>query len=188
MGKVDYNSENEWFFPTRGARFHARFAYVTDNFVKMKDETGIRDYFAMWRMSFPMGKYLSIQPMLYGRMLVGKNPPFIISNVIGGEWFGHYLEQQMPFAGIGHIEQAWDKFVAAQMQVQVNLSENNIIQLRAAAGQNSDELKTLLDYRTMIGGSLSYHYNTIFGPLGATVGYCNIPKKVSFFVNLGFVF
>ena len=188
VGKVDYNSENEWYFPTRGARFHARFAYVTDNFVKMKDETGIRDYFAMWRMSFPMGKYLSIQPMLYGRMLVGKNPPFIISNVIGGEWFGHYLEQQMPFAGIGHIEQAWDKFVAAQMQVQVNLSENNIIQLRAAAGQNSDELKTLLDYRTMIGGSLSYHYNTIFGPLGATVGYCNIPKKVSFFVNLGFVF
>ena len=40
----------------------------------------------------------------------------------------------------------------------------------------------------MIGGSLSYHYNTIFGPLDATVGYCNIPKKVSFFVNLGFVF
>ena len=188
VGQVNYNSEDEWYFPTRGAKFNARFAYVTDNFVKMKGETGLRDYSAMWRMSFPMGKHLSVQPMLYGRMLFGKNPPFIISNTVGGEWFGHYFEQQMPFAGMGYVEQAWDKFVAAQMQAQVKLGESNIILWRFGAGQNADELKDLLDYRTMLGGSLGYYYNTMFGPLGATVGYNNISKKVSFFVNLGFVF
>ncbi|MBR5035845.1 MAG: patatin, partial [Prevotella sp.] len=115
-------------------------------------------------------------------------PPLIISNMIGGEWFGHYFEQQTPFPGIGHVEMAWDKLVAAQLQGQVNLTQNNIVLLCLAAGQNADELKELLDYRTMLGASASYYYNTMFGPLGATLSYCNLTKKPLFFVNLGFVF
>ncbi len=188
IGQVDYNSENEWYFPTRGAKFKARFAYVTDNFVELKDAVGLREYAAMWRMSFPLSRYLTIQPMLYGRLLFGENPPFIISNYVGGQWFGHYMEQQTPFAGITNVEQAWDKLLAAQLQAQVNLTQNNIVLLRLAAGQNADEMKELLDQSTMIGTSLGYYYNTMFGPLGATVGYCNITKKLSFFINLGFVF
>ena len=98
------------------------------------------------------------------------------------------MEQQTPFAGITNVEQAWDKLLAAQLQAQVNLTQNNIVLLRLAAGQNADEMKELLDQSTMIGTSLGYYYNTMFGPLGATVGYCNITKKLSFFINLGFVF
>lgn len=188
LAEVNYNSENEWYFPTRGAKFRARFSYITDDFVRLRDETGILEYNAMWRMSFRMSRHLVFRPMLYGRMLFGKNPPFIISNVIGGQWFGHYMDHQVPFAGIDNVEQAWDKLVAAQMTAQVNLTQNNIVQLRFAAGQNADELENLLDHSTMLGGTLSYYYNTMFGPLGASVGYCNITKKPSFFVNLGFVF
>ena len=185
---MNYNSENNWYFPTRGAKFMARFTYYTDNFYSLNDHTGISELYGMWRMSFAANKYLSFQPMLYGRMLFGKTPPLIISNMIGGEWFGHYFEQQVPFAGIGHVEMAWDKLLAAQLQGQVNLTENNIVLLRVAAGQNADELKNLLDYRTMLGFSAGYYYNTMFGPLGATLSYCNITKKANFFINLGFVF
>ena len=188
IGQVNYNSEDEWFFPRRGARSFARYSYITDNFVKMKGHTGIREYSAMWRMSFGMGKHFTLQPMLYGRMLFGENPPFIVSNIIGGEWFGHYVEQQQPFVGIGHVEQAWDKFVAAQLKGQINLTQNNIILLKVAAGQNADEIKDLLDHSTMLGGSVGYFYNTMFGPLGATLSYCNLNKKPDFFINLGFVF
>ena len=185
---IYYNSEDEWFFPRRGAQFRAKFTYYTDNFVGIDGKAGIRVFDAMWRMSFRNGKYLTIQPMLYGRMLFGRAPSFYISNTVGGEWFGNYVEQQLPFAGIRHIEQAWDKMVAAQLQAQVNLTQNNIIMLRLAAGQNADELKDLLDYRTMLGTSLSYYYNTMLGPLGATVGYSNTTKKLSGYINLGFVF
>ena len=186
--KVDYNGENEWYFPTRGAKFMARYTYYTDNFYEMNDHTGISEINAMWRMSFALNKHIALRPMLYGRMLFGTRPPLIISNMIGGEWFGHYFEQQTPFPGIGHVEMAWDKLIAAQLQGQVNLTQNNIVLVSLAAGQNSDELKDLLDYRTMLGASASYYYNTMFGPLGATLSYCNLTKKPLFFVNLGFVF
>ena len=126
--------------------------------------------------------------MIYGRLLSGDHTPFIIQNKIGGEWFSHYLEEQMPFAGIGYIEQAWDKLIAAQIQGQLNLTENNIVLVRFAAGQDANKMKDLFDHKTMFGGSVSYYYNSMFGPVGATVGYSSVTEKPMFYVNLGFVF
>ena len=187
-GSVDYNSENEYFFPTRGARFSARFAYVTDNFVSLKGKSGLRDYSAMWRMSFPLSRHVSVQPMLYGRLLFGENVPMLLSNMMGGEWFDYYLEQQLPFAGVGNLQMAWDKMLAAQMQVQVNITKNNVVMARFAAGQDANALSELLEHRTMLGGQLSYYYNMMLGPLGGSIGYSNLTKKLYFYINLGFVF
>lgn len=188
QAKVEYNSEDDWFFPTRGARFNARFAYYTDNFATLDDETGTREYFASWRKSFPIGRMVTIQPMLYGRVLEGNATPFIIRNVIGGEWFGHYVEAQMPFAGMGYVEQAWDKFFAAQAQAQLRLTENNYVLFRFVAAQDADEFNDIFEHKTMIGTSLSYYYKTMLGPLGATVGWSSVTEKPLFYINLGYVF
>lgn len=188
QGKVEYNSEDDWFFPTRGARFNARFAYYTDNFATLDDETGTREYFASWRKSFPIGSMVTLQPMLYGRVLEGNATPFILRNAIGGEWFGHYVESNMPFAGMGYVEQAWDKFFAAQVQSQLRLTENNYVLFRFVAAQDANKFKHIFDHHTMIGTSLSYYYKTMFGPLGATVGWSNVTEKPLFYINLGYVF
>ena len=186
--KAWYNSENDWYFPTSGARLHARFAYYTDNFALLDGKVGIRDYSMIGRMNIPIGSKLSLQPMLYGRALYCDDVPFVLSNVIGGEWYGHYFDEQMPFAGVGNVELAWDKMVAAQMQAQYRLTKNNILLLRFAAGQDGQTFHELLHHRTMLGGSLCYYYNSIFGPLGGSLGYNNLTKRLSYYINLGFVF
>ena len=185
---VDYNSENEWYFPTRGARFRARFAYYTDNFVSLDHSTGLRDYSAMWRMSFPLNRYISIQPMFYGRLLFGESVPFMLSNMKGSDWMGHYVEHQMPFTGLTHADLSWNKFLAAQLQGQLNITQNNIVLLRVVAAHDSDDFSDILKHKTMVGTSISYYYNMMFGPLGGSLGYNNITRKPSFYVNLGFVF
>ncbi|MBO4551448.1 MAG: patatin-like phospholipase family protein, partial [Bacteroidaceae bacterium] len=67
-GRMNYNSEDNWYFPTRGARFNAEYAYLTDNFVQLDDQAGMSEVKANWRMSFPIGRRFAIQPMLYGRL------------------------------------------------------------------------------------------------------------------------
>jgi len=187
--EVTYNSENEWYFPTRGSKFCARYSYMTDNFVELDDHIGTTEISAMWRKSLSVTDHWVIQPMLYGRLLQGKYVPLMKSNVIGGEWFGQYLPQQLPFAGVGHIELQWNKMVAAQMQTQFMLSKSSIVLLRVAAAQNADEYSDILKKRTMLGTSMSYYYNSsLIGPIGATVGYSNVTKEPSFYINLGFVF
>ncbi len=196
--RINYNSEDNWYFPTRGARFKAGYAYVTNDFAQLKErdaegktigkKAGMSEVNANWRMSFPIGYHFTFQPMLYGRLLFGTIIPPVFGNTIGGNWFGHYVEQQMPFAGIGNMEYIDHQFVAAQLQAQGRLTENNYVLARVAVAQQGDHLGDLFDHRTLIGGQLAYYYNTIVGPVGATLGYSNHTKKLYFFLNLGYVF
>ena len=187
-GRADYNSEDNWIFPTRGVRFKAEYAYLTDNFLRLGGQTGLSDVSANWRMSFTFGKRFTLQPMVYGRLLFGDVVPLFYGNIIGGNWFGHYIQQQMPFAGVGNMEYIGKQFVAAQLQGQQRIGRNHYILLRFAAGQQSNKLKDLFDDRTLLGGQIAYYYNTIFGPLGATLGYSNHTKMPYFFLDLGYEF
>jgi len=196
--RLAFNSEDDWNFPTRGARFNAEYAYLTNDFAqldvvdtdgnKQGKTTGMSDVSADWRMSFTIGSRFTIQPMVYGRLLFGSYVPAVFGNTIGGEWFGHYVEQQMPFAGIGNMEYVRQQFVAAQLQAQERIGKSSFVLLRVSAGQQSEKLKNLFDYRTMTGAQIAYYYNTVFGPVGATLGYSNHTKKGYFFINLGYEF
>ena len=193
---LNYNGEDNWYFPTRGARFKAEYAYITNDFAQLDDrssedggkKTGLSEVNANWRMSFTFGSRFTIQPMLYGRLLFGSVVPPVFGNTIGGEWFAHYVEQQMPFAGIGNMEYISHHFLAAQLQAQQRIGTSSYLLFRVAGGQQADHLKDLLDHRTLLGGQVAYYYNTIFGPVGASLGYSNRTKEPYFFLNLGYVF
>ena len=185
---VNYNSENEWYFPTRGTRLHAHFAYHTDNFINLDDQTGMREYTLAARTNIPLTDKLALQAMIGGRLLYTDDVPFVLSNMMGGEWYGHKFLQQIPFAGVGNLELSWDKLYAAQLQAQYKLTANNNLLLRLAVGQDGQSVKEMFQSKAMLGGSVSYYYNTMFGPLGGSLGYSNLTKKLYFYVNLGFVF
>lgn len=196
--RLNYNSEDQWNFPTRGTRFKAEYAYVTNDFAKLDNlaadgtklgkSTGMSEISADWRMSFTIGSRFTLQPMIYGRLLFGSVIPIVFSNAIGTDWFGHYVEQQMPFAGVGRIEYVDHQFVAVQLQAQENLGSNHYVQLRLAGAQQADDVANLLDRRTMLGAQLAYYYNTMFGPVGATLGYSNRTKDPYFYLSLGYEF
>ena len=126
--------------------------------------------------------------MVYGRLLHGDVVPMIFANNVGGNWFGHYIEQQMPFAGIGNVEFVANQFVAAQLQGQLRIATNNFVLLRVAVAQQAEKLKELFDHKTLYGIQGAYYYKTMFGPLGATFGYSNRTKKPYFFLDLGYEF
>ena len=196
--RLAFNSEDNWHFPTRGARFNAEYVYLTNDFsqldvrdddgMKLGKVTGMSSVSSNWRMSFALGSRFVIQPMFYGRLLFGSLVPPVFGNTVGGEWFGHYVEQQMPFAGIGNMEYVNHQFVTAQLQAQQRIGKNNYVLLRVAGGQQADKTKELLDHHTLLGVQGAYYYNTIFGPVGATLGYSNHTKEAYLFVNLGYEF
>ena len=186
--RINYNSEDNWYFPTRGSRFKAEYSYMTDDFVQLDDKPGMSEVNANWRTSLTFGHRFTLQPMVYGRLLFGTVIPPAFGNTIGGDWFGHYVEQQMPFAGIGNMEYVGHQFVAAQLQAQERIGGNSYVLLRVAGAQQADHLRNLLDHSTLIGGQIAYYYNTIVGPVSANVGYSNRTKKPYFYLNLGYEF
>ena len=196
--RLNYNSEDNWIFPTRGSRFNAEYAYVTNNFAKLNERAsdgsvvgkkpGMSEVSGDWRISFSPNSRFTLQPMFYGRLLFGAVIPAVFGNTIAGEWFGHYVEQQMPFAGVGNMEYVDHQFVAAQLQAQQRIGSNHYVLMRVVGAQQADKLKELLDHRTLLGFQGAYYYNTLFGPVGATLGYSNRTKEPYFYINLGFEF
>ena len=50
--------------------------------------------------------------------------------------------------------------LVAQLMGQVNLTKSSVIQLKFAAAQDAPKVSELLDYRTMLGSSLTYCFNS----------------------------
>ena len=196
--RLAYNSEDNWYFPTHGTRFNAEYAYVTHDFANLDQrdadgkriggKPGMSEVSGDLRLSLPISSRLTLQPMVYGRLLFGSIIPPVLGNTIGGDWFGHYVEQQMPFAGIGNMEYVDHQFVAAQLQAQQRIGKNNYVLLRCTAAQQSGSLEELFDHSTMLGIQGAYYYDTIFGPVGAIIGYSNRTKEPYVFLNLGYEF
>lgn len=185
---VNFDSEDDWNFPTRGARFKAAYAYITDNFAKMNGSAGVSDVSASWRKSFPLNNRLTLQSLLYARLLFGTDIPNVFGNIVGGDDFGHYVEQQVPLTGVGHVEYAERHFAAVRLQAQQRIAQNHFLLMRFSVAQHAQDLDELFKTSSMLGGQMAYFYRTMFGPLGATVGYSNRTKEPYFYINLGYEF
>ena len=94
----------------------------------------------------------------------------------------------MPFAGVGHVEFASNAMLACQLRAQQRIADNNYIILRVAAAQHNEKLRDILKRRTLTGCELAYFYDSMFGPLGASLGYSSKTKEAYFYINLGYQF
>ena len=197
---ADLNNENQWYFPSRGTRLHAAYHYRTDNLIGMDNYIGINDFSAHFRTNIPLSRRLTIQPMLYGRILIGDNIPMAFINAAGGEWFAHAVEQQLPFAGVGHIENMDNQILAAQLQAHYRILNNHYVLLRLAALSDfsgvtelqSDKVTEPLSHSAtqplFYGIQAGYSYLTLFGPIDVRLGYSNRTNHPYFLINLGHIF
>ena len=182
---AELNTEDQWYFPQHGMRFHASYLYRTDNLIGMGNEIGINDLSAHWRTNITPLPDLTIQPMIYSRLLFGHVIPLAYRNAMGSEWFGQQIEQQMPFAGIGHLEYMERYFVAAQLHLQYRIGNNHYLLARIAAAHHSEEIKDMVHLPTLFGAQVGYSYTTLFGPIDLRVGFSNLTEKVNIFLNIG---
>ena len=185
---LHYNSENDRYFTTRGASLEAGYSLYTDDFVHYRSAAPVHVVAGRWRFALRLTDRLALQPALYGRILLGNEMPWCLGNFIGGDFAGHYVEQQLPFAGIGNIEMADNALVAAGLKLQQRIMDNNYVMLRASVALNDGKLRNLWKSPLMHGYQLSWAYNSMFGPVNANLGYSSKTKRVYFYLNLGFEF
>lgn len=179
------NNESHWYFPKSGQRTNLHAAYITDNLVGIDGHAGLLDLSANWRVNIKVSKHLCLQPMIYGRVVMGGDVPVCYAGTLGNEWFGQYVEQQMPFDGIKYIEYVDRNFVALRLQAQYNPRGNHYILLRLTAADCHNELADMLAMPNFFGTTLAYFYDTYFGPIGATIGINNLSHQPKFYLTLG---
>jgi len=186
--KLHYDNCTDKYYSQSGQKFELQYALYTDNFYKYNNNTPLSEVSFRFRKIFPIAKDLVIVPTLYGRGVYGDEIPTILQNAIGGHFFGHYVEQQVPFAGIGNIESAENNFIALEINSRYCFLDNNYLSFALALGQNAEEIGDIFSINPLFGVRTTYSYNSIIGPIGLSLGYSTRIKKTYLFINIGYEF
>ena len=187
--RLQYNTEDHWYFTRRGMRAEARYAYYTDNFAQWKGHAGFSEVTARWRMTLPLASSTHLQPMVYGRLMFGKDDmPATLYNMMGGNRGGIYYAQQLPFSGFGHCHVMDTKLLVAGLKLQQRLYKEHYIMVKGHVAEQNRKLGDIFDGKPIWGVQLAYSYNSILGPLGGSLSWSNFTHQVYPYISLGFEF
>ena len=139
---------------------------------------------------FPVsfGRFTLI-PQYNVRFIFGPQPPVLYSNMIGGDFPGRYLEQQIPFVGINGAYIVRNQLALLRLDARFRLWKNHYVALMGNGGYTFDAFNKGIAEGNWLGGvGLGYAYNSIVGPLKATLHWSNVTNKVGFYLSLGYHF
>lgn len=185
---IRFNSQDGEYYPTRGVNTNAGYTLYTDDFAHYRNGSPISALNAYWEIAYSPTKHFTLTPSVYGRILWGHNIPFVLGNAIGGDYFGKYLSQQLPFAGLGHIQEVDKAVVIAGLKLTERFKGHQYITLLGNAALTDSRIEKLGNGKFIYGIGLKYGYVSKFGPIEASVGYSGDSKKVDLYVNLGYYF
>ena len=60
--------------------------------------------------------------------------------------------------------------------------------IKGDAAMHSEKADRIFKRKPIWGAQLAYAYNSILGPLGGSIGWSDLTKQVSIYINLGFEF
>ena len=176
------------YFPSKGVSLQADYSIYTDNFVTYKGHT----FFSALKLSFlsvlPLTSHLSLLPSIDGRVLIGKDPAYPFLNVVGGDMPERYLPQQLPFAGINHMEIFDNSVAIVRLNLRQRIGQRHYISLIANYAIHENNFFDLFKGESVWGGSIGYAYNSIVGPMNTNFGLSNRNNNLQFYLNLGYSF
>jgi len=183
-----YETMDKKVYPSRGTSLQADASLYTDNLFSYKDHSPFAALSLWWKTIYSVSERFAIIPSGYGRVLVGSDSPYPYQNAIGGDIPARYVPHQIPFEGITYMEKVDDSVFVASMRLRQRFGNKHYAFLTANYGLTSDDLNDIFKGRDLIGGSLSYGYDSLFGPLEASINYSNSTKKLGFYLNIGYKF
>ena len=130
----------------------------------------------------------SLIPALYARVILGKDIPLLCSNIMGGDMYQRYIEQQVPFIGINGTAIMNENLGLAKLTARYQVARNHYLSIMGNATYDFDTFENMGKGRWLYGVGAGYGYNTIAGPLKAQVFWSNLTKKVGLYLSFGFTF
>jgi NTE family protein len=190
FARLDYETLDSRYFSHHGTALSLDFELLTDNFYQWKEHTPLWSLSLSWVTAIPLTERFSLIPSIYGRMITGSDIPFPIVNMVGGKFFGRYMNQQLPFEGIGYMETAQDIFTAARVQARFRIGRRHYVTGSFNYGLSGDEFfdLTTTQGREYFGAAIDYGYELRGFPMQATLAWSNITRAVGFYFQAGYMF
>ena len=187
-GLVHWETLDRRFYPTEGVLARVDYSLFTDNLLTYKDGTPFSALSWHAMTVLPLTSRLSLLPAFYGRVLIGNNLASPCMNCVGGTSFGKYVRQQLPFAGINHVEVFENSVVVARLHFRQRMGSKHYLSLVGNYALQDNDFGNLLNRCGIWGGALGYSRDSRIGPIDLVFSYSDWSKKPEYYFNFGFYF
>ena len=161
FAQVHYNTYDKGYFPSKGSDFKAAYSLYTDNMAQYNEQAPFSALSASWASVIPATRRFSIIPSIYGRVLIGKGIPYPLKNAIGGEVYGFYIPQQLPFAGVTNMELMENSIIITSLKFRQRMGSIHYLTLTGNYGLTDSHFFEILKGKQLFGISAGYGMDII---------------------------
>lgn len=190
-GQYSVNTCDDAYFPVRGSEFGAEYYYAVPN----RHKTTFHTAAAHWQCAISFNTHFTLMPRVAARYVSEENTVSEMNSIGGQEW-GKYFVQQIPFYGLDHIEMANRALVVLGIEGRQRICKKHYVSLAFNLAATADEWGRFFkqsfqgddtDGYYAIGGAIRYDMRTYIGPVGFTLSYSD-RGKMGAYVRAGFNF
>lgn len=186
---IQFDNQDSRLLPKKGMKWLVKYNYVTDNGYGFNGGAGVNIVEGYWHLAIPLTRTTVLNPSIEGRFIQDNNTYFNHSNFIGGmNTYGHYVTQQLAFAGINYYQLAPNQLLIGGLNARQHLTDNNYMFAQFNYGFGSSSLDHIFNQKNLFGAAIGYGYKSPAGPIEFNLNWSNVTKKLGCFLNLGYMF
>ena len=134
------------------------------------------------------GRIFSFIPSVNFRFLLGSKVPLAYVNCMGGSIAGRYIDQQIPFMGVNNLALSRNILTVFRTDFRFNVARNHYVSGIVNYARDSDDFSSYTQGLGIFGAGVAYSYDTVFGPLSASLHWSSLTHKMGFYVGVGYYF
>ena len=176
------------YFPTKGVSAGIEGQIATDWLTRGLDRNHFYGIVSMdGTFPFGMGR-LTFVPQVAARFIFGNDVPFPLTNMLGGIFRGHYMDQQVPFVGLNEIALLDDHMMMARLDARYRIAKNHYASVMGNVAYSFGGFNQFSQGTLFTGVGLGYGFNTVAGPLRAQLHWSTLTRRVGVYVSFGYNF
>lgn len=142
-----------------------------------------------FKTALPLGGAVAFLPEIHYRSVFGEPYSYLHYNYLGGAIAGRYVDQQIPFAGFGHMMMMRDHLATASLELRLQPASNFFLSLTAGAARDAATFPDLFQNPTptVLGAAFQAGYNSFLGPLKLSLQWSDLYRWGAY-LSLGFDF
>lgn len=189
---IAFDSQDSPTMPRSGMKWNVRYNLFTDNFHEYGNGLPLHVIEGYFNMAMPISSMFTIMPSVSGRtILPNRNTHLNNLNVIGGiNSYGHYMRQQIPFAGVNYIQIVPNNIIVLGVNLRHNITKNNYLfgVVNYGLAGNAIEKIVTINSSNIYGIAAGYGFKAPFGPIDLNINWSNVTESVGAFLNIGYMF
>lgn len=188
FGRLDFDNTDKRLYPRSGMKWHAQIEYVTENFYEHRNREPKPIISASIYKNISLNSRFTLEPFGYTRLVFSD---FITQgklNKIGGDQWGRYVYDQMPFAGVHHIESVDNCLAVFGTNIRQRMGSKHYVLSTLNYMLNGNDLDNMFSDKAYFGITGGYGYESPIGPLEATLGWSNLTDELNLYISFGYTF